>query len=266
MASFVVHYLCGLKMLDFMEKKFSCILSEDEKNEFLLGNFMPDSSRLCFEDFNGTPLEWREEVQNEKISTHFRNPIHSLYCVQYPSLTLFLSKYDTLFCHHLSVLGYFFHLYTDRCFFRDLFPRSFHFLDISLRPTVVKSRARFVKVLKNNALYRVNDFWGREGMYQDYTIMNALLLKQEDFRLDFDSLEEYANRYFVNPGIGEVDYSKVGAVLKQTREYVSESLELENLELNVFSLEDILSFMDKLIFGFWNEYAFLIEKYFQLMQ
>lgn len=161
MASFVVHYLCGLKMCAFMEEKFSCTLSKAEKNEFLLGNFMPDSSHLCFDSFEGTPLEWKEEIQKEKVSTHFRNPIRSLYCIQCPSLSLFLSKYGALFYKHLSVLGYFFHLYTDCYFFRDLFLHSFQFLDVSLRPTVVKSRARFVKVLKNNVLYRVNDFWNQ---------------------------------------------------------------------------------------------------------
>ena len=264
MASFVVHYLCGLKMCAFMEEKFSCTLSKAEKNEFLLGNFMPDSSHLCFGSFEGTPLEWKEEIQKEKVSTHFRNPIRSLYCIQCPSLSLFLSKYGALFYKHLSVLGYFFHLYTDCYFFRDLFLHSFQFLDVSLRPTVVKSRARFVKVLKNNVLYRVNDFWNQGGIYQDYTVMNRLLLQREDFCLDFDSLEEYAKKYFVNPGICEVDYSKVCSVLQQTREHVLESLELENLKLNVFSLEDILDFMDKIVYRFWNDYAFLLEEYFQL--
>ena len=264
MASFVVHYLCGLKMCTFIEEKFSCVLSKAENNEFLLGNFMPDSSRLLFEHFEGTPLEWKEEVQKEKISTHFRNPIRSLYCIQYPSLTLFLSKYGELFYKHLSVLGYFFHLYTDRYFFQDLFPRSFQFLDVSLRPTLVKSRARFVKIFKNNVLYRVNEFWDHGGIYQDYTIMNALLLGQEDFSLDFDSLEIYARDHFVNPGISEVDYFKVGPVLKQTKKYVNESLELESLDLSVFSLEDILNFMDRLVYRFWDDYAFLIEEYFRM--
>ena len=45
MASFVIHHVAGLKFLDKLENDYGIVLSDKEKNQFLLGNLIVDSTR-----------------------------------------------------------------------------------------------------------------------------------------------------------------------------------------------------------------------------
>ena len=72
------------------------------------------------------------------------------------------------------------HLYTDKYWFEDLFPMTFETLDDSLNPTNYLKEATNIRVTKTGNLYSVKEFWGNKGegsIYDDYTIMNKMLLE-----------------------------------------------------------------------------------------
>ena len=46
MASFVIHHIVGSKVLSILENEYGIKLSERQKQKFLLGNLIADSSKL----------------------------------------------------------------------------------------------------------------------------------------------------------------------------------------------------------------------------
>ena len=80
MASFVIHHISGEVFLNELENK-GVMLSDTEKKQFLLGNLIVDSSRIKKQILENLSLEeqkkfkkkLREEIQEEKRSTHFRD-------------------------------------------------------------------------------------------------------------------------------------------------------------------------------------------------
>jgi len=146
MASFVIHNIAGERLLKLLEE-YGVELSEDEKDEFLFGNLIVDSSRLKFLKIEGKSLEenkkiFRRLIQEEKKITHFRNEDDSSLCIQVPNLDKFENKYGSLLVGNLSAMGYLFHLYTDRMFFEDLFINILNYLDCQ------KIILRYTKKLK----------------------------------------------------------------------------------------------------------------------
>ena len=78
-------------------------------NDFLIGNLLPDAT-------------------DQKELSHFRNPVYRDKMMVFPDLTRFTAKYDSLLSDS-SVLGYYFHLYIDRRFFKDFIPEIVDFYD-----------------------------------------------------------------------------------------------------------------------------------------
>lgn len=61
-----------------------------------------------------------------KNRTHFRNPLYADKMMLWPDLKRFLSSYQDQLANDLY-LGYYFHLYIDKRFFKDYIPRSYPF-------------------------------------------------------------------------------------------------------------------------------------------
>ena len=122
MASFVIHHIVGSKVLSILENEYGIKLSERQKQKFLLGNLIADSSKLKLvinEDATEEEIKeakWRHKnkVQAEKKETHFRSDDDANLCIQAPVLEKFTSKYGNLLERDISSLGYLAHLYTDK--------------------------------------------------------------------------------------------------------------------------------------------------------
>lgn len=271
MASFVIHTIAGKKLLEQLYNR-GYIISEDKKNNFLLGNLIPDSTRInCYIPTNLTEDEiknfkkmYKEQIQQEKIQTHFRNNDDLEKCIQYPDINLFLTKYTNLVNTDFSALGYLFHLYTDVIFFNNLFSQTFRFLDKNFKTTQYSKDAKYVVVNKNNKVYTVTEFWNsnnNESIYHDYTLINKKLLEYFNINININDLL-YSTINFQNPGITEVDYENIIKILVDTHKYIEESIETKNSALNIFSEEQIIKFISDVCNKFIDTYEENIKNCF----
>ena len=76
MPSFAIHTICGTELLKEIN------LNENEQKEFLIGNIIPDVSRV--KNFkNLDKQKRRQSIQDRKVITHFRtnknNIMHDLF-------------------------------------------------------------------------------------------------------------------------------------------------------------------------------------------
>ena len=251
MASFVIHYIVGSKVLSILENEYGVVLSERQKQKFLLGNLIPDSSKLKFEIMEGETekdAKWRfkQLVQIEKKETHFRSDDDANLCIQVPVLEKFISKYGNLLGSDISSLGYLAHLYTDKYWFEDLFPKTFETLDDDFKPTNYLKEATKIKVTKTGNIFSLKEFWGNKGegsIYEDYTIMNKMLLGVNGITFDAEKLISMSSG-FINPGIKEVDYDNIVKVIKKTASFIEESCNMENKSLSVFIDEKVIIFIE----------------------
>ncbi len=251
MASFIMHYVMGKEFLHLLEKTYSYPLKEEEKNAFLLGNLIPDSRSFKAE---------ASTVQGEKFYTHFKSKENLGRCIQTPVLEIFISKYKSLFKEDFSVLGYLFHLYTDKLFYEEFFPKNIIHLDAKGDPTLYQKDVCFIKVLKNGKVYTPQAFWSREGIYHEYTLLNKWVLKEYKTTFEKEALISYMP-YFKNPGISEVDYQKGYEIIQKTASYVEESNNLSSDEpFAIFSMDVIKSFMSQVGPHFLTTYKDVVEQ------
>lgn len=254
MASFVIHHIVGSKVLSILENEYGINLSERQKQKFLLGNLIADSSKFKLEIKEGATVEEKKEaewqhkrlVQAEKKETHFRSDDDANLCIQSPVLEKFTSKYENLLERNISSLGYLAHLYTDKYWFEDLFPRTFETVDDSLKATNYLKEATKIRVIKTGKVYGTKEFWGYKGegsIYEDYTIMNRMLLEGNGIIFDTEGLISISGD-FRNPGIEEIDYNQIVNVIKKTADFIKESYEMEDKPLSVFKTEDVQPFIE----------------------
>jgi len=201
-------------------------------------------------------VNYRNNIQKEKVFTHFRNLDDYNLCVQVPNLNKFIDKYYDIIENDFTAFGYLFHLYTDKMFFDNLFNDTFEFLDKNGNKTIYSNEAVIIKIKKNNLLYKSSDFWNGDNpvsIYHDYTVMNKMLLEYYGTSFDEDEYMAFVP-FFKNPGIEEVDYKNVRDVIKNTASYIKEScLEKSNV-LNVFDKNKVVSFIDEISENFLMNY------------
>lgn len=270
MASFVIHDIAGEQFLNTIQNRLGISLSQAEINKFLMGNLIPDSSRVNFtipenlskEELKALKWQRSQAIQEEKTATHFRSPEEYDLTIQAPKLDKFIEKYNSLFSKDISVLGYFFHLYTDVLFFGDLFEKTFTCLDEFGNPTIYNSKTKSMELKKDKKRYPVTDIFSHDSevsIYQDYTKMNASVLNQFQTVFDYEGLLASANT-FINPGIEEVDYENIVSVLGKTAAFIKESYELQETTLKVFDEFIVSKFIPEVVESFIATYGELISK------
>lgn len=265
MASFVIHYISGEVFLNELENE-GVMLSDTEKRQFLLGNLIVDSSRvkkqrrenLSLEEQKKFKKKLREEVQEEKRSTHFRDKDDYKLCIQAPNIYSFIEKYKDLIIKDYTVLGYLYHLYVDKMFFNDLFNDTFVCLDKDGNETKYIANLVSMQVKKSGEVYPVEDFWSHDSsvsIYHDYTVMNKLLLEKYGTCFEKEKLLENYDTFFVNPGIEEVDYQNITNVVAKTEAFIRESYQVEDSSLNVFDKSRVENFIEQVAKGFISSYS-----------
>lgn len=271
MASFVIHHVAGIEFLKRIEKEYNVYFTEEQKNQFLLGNLIVDSIKtnlhipkgLDEEELAFLKKEYYQKIQEEKVKTHFRMMEDEEVFIQIPVVEKFVEKYQHIIQNDFSAMGYLFHLYTDKMFFCELFNENFECLDKNMQPTKYTKALRIIKVKKNGKLYSVNDVFNNEGkvsIYNDYTIMNKFLLDYYKIFFDYSGLYNYAKNNFINPGIEEVDYNNIFDVLIETDNYIKQSNDSKTCKLNVFSDNSVMLFIPNIVEKFLFEYFFLFKK------
>ena len=255
MPSYVIHYICGNKLIE----KYK--VTPKDKSLFLVGNLIPDSSKLLGQmetaslsgDFR---KEHRDEIQKEKHITHFRDIENQNKLIMLPNPNKFKDKYGI---SDIISLGYYYHLYTDKYFFSNIWKESFDFLTESLEPTTIKKEAKYVRIKKNNKIIPIKEFYSSKHLYHDYTIMNKILLDYYNLEFDEKELRRYISS--INNNIEEVDFNNIESVIKDTLFYIYESNNIMNTELEVFDKEVIINFINELNKQFSIDNKDVIEKY-----
>lgn len=271
MASFVIHHVAGIEFLKQIEKNYNISLTEEQKNQFLLGNLIVDSTKLkfkipkglCFDEVTLLKREYSMKLQEEKISTHFRNHEDKDMCIQTPIVENFINKYEDIIKVDFSALGYLYHLYTDKIFFNNLFKESFECLDKNKLPTIYSKDLKFIKITKNGIIYSFTDVFSKDSnvsIYNDYTVMNKILLNHYNVSFDFEYFCNYASKNFVNPGINEVDYDNITNILKNTLSYIEQSNNIQGSNLNIFDIEKVKLFVPRVVDNFINDYKFILNE------
>ena len=188
-------------------------------NDFLIGNLLPDAT-------------------DQKELSHFRNPVYRDKMMVFPDLTRFLQKYSSLLANP-SVLGYYFHLYIDRKFFKDFIPQVVEFYDKNGQITDIRDEVATVYIQKSQTSIPFSKYLTEEYYYGDYTRMNTYLVNQYKIPLDL-------NPEVVNPGISEICYKDVQEVLLQLHGFLAVSPEAVR-ELKVFPLKKLLLALEEYV-------------------
>lgn len=129
MPSFAIHSVCGNELL----KKIN--ITPEQKYEFIIGNVLPDVSRVKnFNDLDDN--EKRREIQSRKKKTHFRKKNDEV--IEYSDCEMFLNKYEEIIKQNVNALAYFFHLYTDYYFYKVFLNKVITFYDEDMNETKIK--------------------------------------------------------------------------------------------------------------------------------
>lgn len=240
MASYIIHHIAAEQFLSKLEQKYLISFNENEKNSFFVGNLIVDSSKLK------NPSS--KDYQTEKKVTHFRNDENSNLCIKIPNIEMFLEKYSKYIVFDSSIFGYFFHLYTDKIFFEDLFNMTFTSLNSNMKETIYTNETKYILIKKNNKVVPYEEFWSNGNpkvysIYNDYTLMNKILIQNYGLETDLDKLLLFGMN-LSNDYIEEVDYKNIKKVLNDMKQYIDKSNRIENMILNVFKYEDINNFID----------------------
>ena len=154
----------------------------------------------------------------------------------FPDLTRFTAKYDSLLSDS-SVLGYYFHLYIDRRFFKDFIPEIVDFYDETGQITDIKEEIVTVYIRNFQTYIPFEKYLTEEYYYGDYTKMNTYLVNRYLIPLNL-------NPQIINPGINEVQYGNVQQVLNSLHKYLSVTEDAVN-DLKVFPLDKLLASLEQ---------------------
>jgi hypothetical protein len=257
MASYVIHDVAGKKFLENINA------TEREQSGFLLGNLIVDSSIIFGNETNPEKRKqikekYGNEIQNEKIETHFRRKEDFENNIQLCNLKAFLEKYGK-YMDNPAVLGYFFHLYTDNRFFKDVFDGAFTCLNDKGEKTELWSETTQYKILKNNNIVTPKKFWTEENIYGDYTKMNKLVLNYYGINFDEKVLRD-GFKLYKNPGISEVNFENIESVIIETKSYIEDSESSNENDLKVFDSSKIIEFIDEVGKDFEEQYPQYVKK------
>lgn len=214
MPGYILHLTAAQMFLKVLEKGH-ILFDENKKNAFLIGNLLPDTTKV-------------------KNASHFRNPKYHDRMVEYPETTWFVEKYKNII-NDASVQGYLFHLYIDRRFFKDYLPTIVEFQNEDGKTEDIRDQVRYVILKKTGEKIKKEDFFSETYYYGDYTKMNTYLVERYYIPVRL-------NTTIINPGIEEVTYQDVEQVLKELEGYLSVSAsEVKNVK--VFDVEELLRFL-----------------------
>ena len=122
------------------------------QNDFYIGNLLPDTvtSRAA------------------KAVSHFRDPAYKECMMEWPHPDRFIEKYRDRMGEAVY-RGYLFHLYIDRCFFRDYIPEVAGFYDAHGKGTEIRDEIAEVRLKKSGACVPLKRYLSEEYYYGDYT-------------------------------------------------------------------------------------------------
>lgn len=215
MPSYLLHLSAANLFLEQLPASHRLHTDPDFCHDFLLGNLLPDTS-------------------SEKSVSHFRNPLYQDRIMQFPDLPAFLKKYRSRL-QYADCIGYYFHLYIDRTFFKDYIPRIVSFYDSRGRITDKISEVETVFLRRLNRHIPFKEYLSDSYYYGDYTKMCPFLTKQFNIPI-------YISPVVNIPSLEEANYHMLPDMLLQIREFMKIP-EAEIHTTKVFDTPDLLRFL-----------------------
>ena len=227
MPGYILHLTAAKMYLDRLTYEDpEDLLCRDPKqqNDFYIGNLLPDT------------VTSREA----KAVSHFRDPAYKECMMEWPHPDRFIEKYSDRMGEAVY-RGYLFHLYIDRCFFRDYIPEVAGFYDVHGKETGIRDEIAEVCLKKSGACVPLKSYLSEEYYYGDYTKMNTRLCRQFSLPAELKA--------GADPGIEEADYSGIGRILDELERFrqVPESA-VEDLK--VFDLDSLIGFLKNAVLAF----------------
>lgn len=265
LASYVVHYIMGEKFLNLIQEKNDINISEKDKNDFRLGNLSVDVlgfshpvvDGLSDEEIIKARRQYRDRKIVKKLETHFRDVNGIDLILNSPKLDYFINKYRELLVRDFSVMGYFFHLYTDKVFFEYFYNCVISCLDENYQPTKFVHNNKYIKINKNGNILLKDEFWNsRHNIYEDYTKLNSYFIQK--YGVVKSQIEKLFDEEVINPGIVEVDYSQIDEVLGKMSDYILEGNKFSSDDLLAFNREEFEDFILRKVGNFYLEYHEMI--------
>jgi len=225
---FTVYHLTAAKMyldrLTYEDSEDLLCRDPKQQNDFYIGNLLPDT------------VTSREA----KAVSHFRDPAYKECMMEWPHPDRFIEKYSDRMGEAVY-RGYLFHLYIDRCFFRDYIPEVAGFYDVHGKETGIRDEIAEVCLKKSGACVPLKSYMSEEYYYGDYTKMNTRLCRQFSLPAELKA--------GADPGIEEADYSGIGRILDELERFrqVPESA-VEDLK--VFDLDGLIGFLQNVVLDF----------------
>lgn len=213
MPGFILHLTAAQMLLKHLPSHPDFPYPISSVNDFLIGNLLPDATK-------------------QKEISHFRDPVYREKMMLFPDLTRFTAKYQSLLSDS-SVLGYYFHLYIDRRFFKDFIPQIVAFYDGDGKITDIRDEIATVYIKKSQTSIPFSRYLTKEYYYGDYTKMNTYLVNRYQIPLDL-------NPGVINPGISEIQYKDAQQILDLLHHFLSVPPEAAQ-DLKVFPLEELLA-------------------------
>lgn len=158
--------------------------------------------------------------------------------IEYPETSWFIKKYKHLLSNS-SVVGYLFHLYIDRRFFKYYMPRIVEFRNAQDEREERRDMVKDVLLKRTGQRLSKQDFFSEKYYYGDYTKMNMYLVNRYQIPTTLDP-------NISNPGIKEVDYEDVKQVLKELKTYMKVPEDTVK-NVRVFDVEDLLFFLENAV-------------------
>ena len=218
MPGYILH-LTAAQMFLKTQKGQEFLKTKQDKNDFLIGNLLPDTTKI-------------------KARSHFRDPKYHDRMIEYPETSWFIKKYKHLLSNS-SVVGYLFHLYIDRRFFKYYMPRIVEFRNAQDEREERRDMVKDVLLKRTGQRLSKWDFFSEKYYYGDYTKMNMYLVNRYQIPATLDP-------NISNPGIKEVDYEDVKQVLKELKTYLKVPEDAVK-NVRVFDVEDLLFFLENAV-------------------
>ena len=146
--------------------------------------------------------------------------------IEYPETSWFIKKYKHLLSNS-SVVGYLFHLYIDRRFFKYYMPRIVEFRNAQDEREERRDMVKDVLLKRTGQRLSKQDFFSEKYYYGDYTKMNMYLVNRYQIPTTLDP-------NISNPGIKEVK-----TYMKVPKDAVK--------NVRVFDVEDLLFFLENAV-------------------
>lgn len=214
MPGYIIHLAAAHELLPLLKQR-RILENDKDTNAFLVSCLIPDAVA-------------------DKSKTHYRQTDDKAIQIRYPQPWRFCDRYPDL-VHTPAGTGYLFHLYVDYLFYHEYFGRHILLTDAEHRLQVRKEKIELAILLDYDKIVSGKTFFTEKPLYDDYTIINAILEKRYPMNYDFMPVE--------NPGIAEVDYSRIDEIRRDILHYSELSRKAVSHETHVLKTEPLLEFI-----------------------